>query len=203
MYLFVTNREKELIGVKDYFRYAFDKKKMTLCSITFGVSVFVLMYSFYFVEASFLKSFMNAEVAIWLSILAYIDCEERIIPNELILTGITFWIILTLVEIFVAHTSWKQILFFSFVGAGVCGGVLFIIALIVKNALGMGDVKMFFVIGLLYGMTNTYSILLFSVIAMAIVSVVLLIRKKVTYKTAIPMAPYVVLGFLINVLVGM
>lgn len=203
MYLYVTNREKELTGVKDYFRYTFDKKKMTLCLITLVGSVFVLMYSLYFIESSFLKSFMNAEVAIWLSMLAYIDDKERIIPNELILMGIIFWTILTLIEIFVAHTSWRQIMFFSLIGAGVCGGVLLIIALIVKSALGMGDVKMFFVIGLLYGMTNTYSILLFSVIAMAIVSVVLLVRKKVTYKTAIPMAPYVAVGFFINVLVGM
>jgi len=79
----------------------------------------------------------------------------------------------------------------------------FVIALIVKSALGMGDVKMFFVIGLLYGLSNTYSILLFSVLVMAIVSIVLLIMKKVTRKTAIPMAPFVAFGFLLNVLMGM
>ena len=168
-----------------------------------AISILTYMYSFFVSDSTFLKAFMNAEVILWLQVLGLIDLKEKIIPNRLVVTGIAFWAMLMLIEIFIAHTSWQQLLLFSLTGAGVCGGVLFVIALIVKSALGMGDVKMFFVIGLLYGLSNTYSILLFSVLVMAIVSIVLLIMKKVTRKTAIPMAPFVAFGFLLNVLMGM
>ena len=91
---------------------------------------------------------------------------------------------------------------FSIVGAGI-SFILLIIALIVKSALGMGDVKMFLVIGLLYGLVDTYSILLFSIIVMAIVSIILLLIKKATRKTAIPMAPFTAIGFLLSILAGL
>ena len=49
----------------------------------------------------------------------------------------------------------------------------------------------------------TYGILMFSVIAMGIVSIILLIAKKVTMKSTIPMAPFVILGFLLSIFAGM
>ncbi len=146
---------------------------------------------------------MNAQVIIWIYTVAYIDLIERIIPNQLIFVGIIFWIILLVLEILIAKTPIKQILLYSFAGGLICGGVLFAIAIIVRNALGMGDVKMFTVLGLLYGLTNTYSILLYSVVIMAMVSIVLLIAKKVTRKTAVPMAPFVAVGLLLHFLLEM
>ena len=202
LYLYLSFRRKEEKGLKDFFTFNINKKFLILSASMLGISILTYLYSFFAMESTFLKAIMNSEVASWLLILGYIDWKEKIIPNTLIVTGISFWAVLSLLEIFVAHTSWQQVLFFSLIGAGVCGGILFVIALIVKSALGMGDVKMFFVIGLLYGMTNTYSILLFSVLVMAVISIILLIAKKVTRKTAIPMAPFVAFGFLLNVLMG-
>lgn len=203
MYLYLTCRQKETQKIKDFLIIAYHKKYFVFCVAILTISILTYIYSFFVSDATFLKAFMNAEVILWLQVLGLIDLKEKIIPNRLIVTGIAFWAMLTIIEIFIAHTSWQQLLLFSLTGAGVCGGVLFIIALIVKSALGMGDVKMFFVIGLLYGLSNTYSILLFSVFVMAIISIVLLIMKKVTRKTAIPMAPFVAFGFLLNVLMGM
>lgn len=203
LYLYLTSREKEKKSLKEFFAITFNKKFLILSALMLCISIFTYIYSFFVMDASFLKAFMNAEIASWLLVLGYIDLKEKIIPNQLILSGIVFWAILSIIEICLSQTTWQQILFFSLIGAGVCSGILFIIALIVKSALGMGDVKMFFVIGLLYGLSNTYSIMLFSILIMAIVSIALLIAKKVTRKTAVPMAPFVAFGFLINVLMGM
>ena len=79
---------------------------------------------------------------------------------------------------------------------------MLLIALIVKSALGMGDVKLFTVLGLIYGLSITYSILLFTIIIMAIISIILLIAKKVTRKTAIPVGPFTIIGFLLCMLAG-
>lgn len=203
LYLYLTSREKEKKSLKEFFAITINKKFLILSASMLCISIFTYIYSFFVMDASFLKAFMNAEIASWLLVLGYIDLKEKIIPNQLILSGIVFWAILSIIEICLSQTTWQQVLFFSLIGAGVCGGILFIIALIVKSALGMGDVKMFFVIGLLYGLSNTYSIMLFSILIMAIVSIALLIAKKVTRKTAVPMAPFVAFGFLINVLMGM
>ena len=171
--------------------------------IAFFASVFVFLTGFLRNGDPFMRAFMNAAVMLWLSLLGYIDAREKIIPNSLIGIGLLFWLILTLLEIFIGGTPWKQLLLFSVIGGVACGGLLLVIALIVKSALGMGDVKMFFVLGLLYGLTDAYGILLFSVVTMGLVSIVLLLAKKITMKATIPMAPFVVFGFFLSILAGM
>lgn len=172
-------------------------------SAAFLAAAFVFSKGFLFGSDVFMRALMNGEVLIWLSVLSYVDCRERIIPNSMIGLGLIFWLVVVFLDIVVAGTPWKNVTVFSLLGGTICGGILFVVALLVKTALGMGDVKLFFVLGLLYGITDTYSILLFTVVIMAVFSVVLLITKKATVKTAIPMAPFVVIGFLLSILAGM
>lgn len=202
-YLYLTGRNRGAKGIKEYFKPVFHKKYSILAGAACIVSFAVYAFSYFVTKETFLMSVMHAIVMTWLIVVGFIDLREKIIPNSIILGGIIFWVCLSLLEIFTAQTPIKQVLLFSLAGAGLCGGILFIVALIVKSALGMGDVKLFFVIGLLYGVTDSYSILLFSIVVMAVVSIVLLIAKKVTRKTAIPMAPFVAIGFLVNILMGM
>jgi leader peptidase (prepilin peptidase)/N-methyltransferase len=149
-----------------------------------------------------LQNIRNAEVAALLVLIAWLDWKEKIIPNTTILIMIGCWICLSAVEIFAAGTAVKSVLLYSASGAAV-GAILWIIALILKNALGMGDVKLIFSLGLLYGFEDTYSILLFSIILMALVSIGLIIAKKATRKSSIPMAPFILVGFIVNVVMGM
>ncbi len=201
LYFYLLNRKTQA-DTEDIISSKTTKATDFICLFSAVVSCLIFLYCMFIQDTSIIKAFMNAEVMMWLVIVGYIDFKEKIIPNALIVTGICFWAILTTVDILVAQSSVKQVLLYSLVGGLLCGGILFSIAIIVKTALGMGDVKMFTVLGLLYGVSNTYSILLFSMVLMAIVSIVLLILKKVTKKTAVPMAPFVVVGFLICVLGG-
>lgn len=202
-YLYLCSRNKDTKLLKNLLKIDYDKKKLIFSVGILFLSVFIFICSYRLAGNTILKAFMNAQVIIWIYTVAYIDLIERIIPNQLIFVGIIFWIILLVLEILIAKTPIKQILLYSFAGGLICGGVLFAIAIIVRNALGMGDVKMFTVLGLLYGLTNTYSILLYSVVIMAMVSIVLLIAKKVTRKTAVPMAPFVAVGLLLHFLLEM
>lgn len=176
---------------------------LLMASIAFTGSIYVLTKGFPGGDETFIRALMNAEVFIWLVVLGYIDTKEGIIPNTMILLALAFWAVLLLLDIFVAGNDWADVLMFSVLGGLFCGGILALVSLLVKNALGMGDVKMFFVLGLLYGVTDTYSILLFSMVVMAAVSIVLLILKKVTTKTAVPMAPFVAIGFFLSIIAGM
>lgn len=200
-YLYLREQPKE--AGKTGFRLALDRNKAIVVAAAFAVAAFLFLWGYIHEEGYFLRSFMNAEVFLWLAVIGYIDLKEKIIPNQMILVGLVFWAALMLLEILLAGTEWKALLSFSLLGGCLFGGILMIIALIVKSALGMGDVKMFFVIGLLYGLVDTYTILLFTMAIMAVISIILLLFKKVTTKTAIPMAPFTVLGFLLCVLSGM
>lgn len=202
-YQYLTHRVDGKCQVKEFLQPKYEFVPLLVVLIAFFASAFIFLVGFLWNNESFMRALMNAEVMLWLSVLGYIDARERIIPNSLIGIGLLFWLVLILLDIFVGGTPWLQLLVFSGIGGIVCGGLLFIIALIVKSALGMGDVKMFFVLGLLYGLTDAYGILLFSVIAMGVVSIILLIAKKVTTKSTIPMAPFVILGFFLSILAGM
>ena len=202
-YQYLTHRVEGKCRVKEFLHPKYEFVSLLVVLIALFAAVFIFLWGFLWKDDSFMRSLMNAEVMMWLAVMGYIDARERIIPNSLIVVGLVGWLILVLLDIFVGGTSWVKLLVFSGIGGIACGGLLFVIALIVKSALGMGDVKMFFVLGLLYGLMDAYGILIFSVIAMGIVSVVLLIAKKVTTKSTIPMAPFVIFGFFLSIIAGM
>lgn len=200
-YQYISNRVAGDIK-PNIFRVKFQPSNAAFMAAVFVISVFITCHCFLMGDSRFIRSLMNSEVFIWLGILGYVDLKERIIPNHMIGVGLIFWGCLVLVDIFIGKTPWQRVILYSLIGGVVCGGILLIVALLSKSALGMGDVKMFTVLGLLYGLNDAYSILLFSIVIMAVVSIVLLIAKKVTRKTAIPMAPFVAAGFLLSILAG-
>lgn len=203
IYQYLAHRADGKCQVREFLQVKYEFWPLLVALVGFFVSAFVFLWGFLWNSEGFMRALMNGEVMLWLVAIGYIDARERIIPNSFIGIGLVFWLVLALLDIFLGGTPWLQLLVFSGVGGIACGGLLLIIALLTKSALGMGDVKMFFVLGLLYGLTDAYGILLFSVIAMGLVSIALLIAKKVTTKSTIPMAPFVTLGFFLSILAGM
>ena len=203
LYQYMVHRVDGVCQVEEYWKRKFDKEYLIVALIMLISGGLVYAKGYFGNDDGWVRAMMNAEVMIWLWAAGYIDLKERIIPNALILAGLLFWLVLCLMEVLLGGTPVMRLLAYSGIGGLVCGGVLFVIALIVKSALGMGDVKLFFVLGLLYGMSDAYGILLFTVIALGITSIALLIAKKVTMKTAIPMAPFVIIGFALSILAGM
>ena len=202
-YTYLEFRKKETHTVTSFFQCSWNPKRFGFCAGTGFAALLVFLYGRFLADATLLQCYLNMYVFQWLVLIAYIDWKEQIIPNQLILAGMVLWGIVTILEVWLGGTPIKTVLLFSLLGAGICGGILLIVAIIAKSALGMGDVKLFTVLGLLYGVMNTYSILIFTMIFMAVTSLILLAMKKVTVKTAIPMAPFVIIGFMVGVLAGM
>lgn len=125
-----------------------------------------------------------------------IDFKRKIIPNILILFGLMFWVGITFFEIFNSD-NFKGIMISELIGFAVGFGLLAVVSLITKGAMGFGDVKLFGVIGLIGGAFCTYSTLLVSLIVSVIVSVIGMIRKKIGRKDAIPFGPCIAVGYLI------
>ena len=203
MYLYLMGRKEKTVSFINYFKLRYSKKYLLFSLVAVVSSILLFIFSYFVKDSGLLQAFVNAEVFIWLSVLALIDWKEKIIPNQAILVGLIFWIIYSALRVIKLKVPIKDQLIFSLIGALVCGGLLLVVALIAKSALGMGDVKMFTVIGLIYGFVKAYNILLFTMIIMAVVSIILLIAKKVNRKTAVPMAPFAVFGFIVSILLGL
>lgn len=202
-YQYLTHRLEENCSAKALLRFKFERTPFAVTVIAFLASMFILVLGLFRNGDGFMRALMNAEVMIWLFVLGYIDAREQIIPNSLIGIGLLFWLVLMLMDVFLGGTPWGQLLAFSGIGGFVCGGVLMVIALIMKSGLGMGDVKMFFVLGLLYGLTDTYGIFFFTIIPMGLFCIALLLLKKADRKTTIPMAPFAGIGFILSIIAGM
>lgn len=69
--------------------------------------------------------------------------------------------------------------------------------LILKESIGLGDVKMVAVCGVLFGAVGVIQLLLRAFVAIFAYSVIQLLRKKVTLKTETPFAPFLLFAAII------
>lgn len=136
-----------------------------------------------------------------LFVAAIVDLKKKIIPNALILLGLGCRVFIYILEIFFTENL-KQILWNDLIGFLIGFGVLAIISVVTKQALGFGDVKLFAVIGIMSGAYATYSVLFVSVFISALVSIALLVSRKKGRKDSIPFGPCIFIGYFLVLLIG-
>lgn len=131
--------------------------------------------------------------AVVLLVLGIIDFRRGIIPNKIVYPSIIGAIILNTFssEITIAHS----------LAGGVVLSVFFIISSLILKNLGMGDVKLGFLIGLMIGFPNGMIALVCGVVFGGLAAMVLVITKMRDRKDSIPYGPFLVTGALLT-LVG-
>lgn len=83
---------------------------------------------------------------------------------------------------------------------GIVGfGVFLLLGIIGRGALGMGDIKLAGVIGMMVGYPDVLYALIAGALLGGVAAVVLLVSRKATRKTAIAYAPYLALGAIVIV----
>jgi leader peptidase (prepilin peptidase)/N-methyltransferase len=124
-----------------------------------------------------------------------VDLEERRIPNGLVLPATA----IALLAQGLLHTD----RFVECVVAGVGAAALFLAAkLVSRNAVGMGDVKLVLLIGVILG-KSVLDALLVAGVAGAIVGIALIASNGLgARKQAIPYAPVLALGAVTTLLLG-
>lgn len=133
---------------------------------------------------------------------AVIDYRKRIIPNVLIAFGTVFQIICFFLQIGCYQNNWKIILIQDLVGFLMGAGVLFFIYLFSKKAVGMGDIKLFGIIGLACGFQHTYTILFLSVLLAACYGIYLVLCKKQKRTCEIAFAPFILMGYITSIIIS-
>lgn len=86
---------------------------------------------------------------------AFIDYKEHIIPNKIIIMGILLRIVIWLVEVFNNPEKFFAIFKGDIIACVMIVAFFFICSLIVKNGIGMGDVKLMGMMALYQGLTGS------------------------------------------------
>jgi len=135
------------------------------------------------------------------TVLALVDLAEKRLPNAVIFPTLGVVAVL-LVPPTWASGEWIALLW-AIGGSAAMFAVYFILALISPSSMGMGDVKLALVIGLLLGWfgLNAWLIgLLAAFVVGGLVAIVALVLRRVTLRGSIPFGPSMLVGTLMALL---
>ena len=183
-----------------------EKPKKLNVQIYFGIGTLInallLALSYFHYNDRVIYAFKLAVILQWLIVIAFIDFYCYIIPNKLVLLGMVVAILFATTEILLVSYPIFITLKEYFFGLLLGGGVFFLSAVLVKGSVGMGDIKLFAILGLLLGWLGVFSLLFFTVLVSAIYSIFVLLSKKGDKKTLLPLGPFTYAGMIIVLLLG-
>lgn len=136
------------------------------------------------------------------TVLALVDLAEKRLPNAVIFPALAGVGVLLVPPTWVSG-EWIALLWAA-IGSAAMFAVYFVLALISPSSMGMGDVKLALVIGLLLGWfgLNTWLIgLLAAFVVGGLVAIVALLLRRVTLRGSIPFGPSMLVGALLAVLI--
>ncbi|SFF13707.1 prepilin peptidase [Blastococcus tunisiensis] len=128
-------------------------------------------------------------------LLAVVDLREQLLPNRILLPGgIGSAVLLVLAA--ALDDGWPDLLRAA-VAAAICFAVLLVMALLAPAGLGMGDVKLAGLLGLMLGWLGWPAVLLgffAGFLLQALVGLVLLVLRRAGRRTELPFGPALLAG---------
>ncbi|SER27092.1 leader peptidase (prepilin peptidase) / N-methyltransferase [Gracilibacillus ureilyticus] len=189
----------ELIPVLSY---VFLSGKCKLCKTRLSMiyPIMELLTGFLFTFSFSVHGFtLELIVALTLSSLGVIlivtDLCYMLIPNKIMLFFLPIFLIL---RIFLPLDPWWSSLLGSFIGFV----FIMLIILISKGGMGGGDMKLFALLGIVLGYQGILLTFLFSTLLATVVSILLILLKKINRKYPIPFGPYICGSALITYFYG-
>ncbi|MCX7710830.1 MAG: A24 family peptidase [Clostridia bacterium] len=166
------------------------KRMRNILMVIFSTVVFSFLYHKYgwsWAAASY------GLLVVLLGTAVIFDIQQKIIPERLILGGILLGTGLLFVNPELTYIN-------AILGAIVVGGALWLVSVISKGALGLGDAKLMGCTGLFLGMERNLSSLAIAVVLSGLVGAALLIKSTTNKRREIPFAPFILAGVLISIL---
>lgn len=122
------------------------------------------------------------------------DFRMKKIPNQFLIAALIVRIILYSVEFLKDFQTALLGIKEDLLAAGVIGVFFLLLYFLFKNGIGMGDVKLFALMGLYQGLEGVINSIFFSLAVSFFAAVILLIVKKKKRTDAMPFAPCIFLG---------
>lgn len=126
--------------------------------------------------------------------LSVTDLRVKKIPNPVTLLLLLLRVGFMLFGILAKQDDPKKVVLGSLIGMLFGGGFMLVCMLISRGGIGAGDMKIFAVIGLYFGLTGVIEIMIFSMLFSAICAIGMLIFRKAKMKSTLPMAPFILSG---------
>lgn len=135
---------------------------------------------------------------------AAIDLRKQVIPNQLLFFSLTFRVLLLVFEFIFSTSTIFLILTDSIAGAVIISAFFLLLYFVFRNSIGMGDIKLFAIMGLYQGFWGVINSVFFSLMTSFLISIGLLVTRKKSRKDTISFAPSILLGTIIAIgLTGM
>lgn len=131
-----------------------------------------------------------------------IDRRKMIIPNEIVLALLGIRILTLAGEFVVDKLPAKEILFDTFAGMLAATAIFLVARIFSKGSVGMGDIKLLAVVGMYVGVGTVLPLLMVTVFSSLVYSVVMIARKAISKKDTMSFAPFIAMGIVTVVLMG-
>lgn len=179
------------------------KSKKWKCAILFYILFTIVIFLYVGMkEYPWIILLKLAMAYLLIASVALIDFRFHIIPNKIILGMSIARLLLAVVEFVLNREEFQWTLLGAIVGAIVGFGVLFLTNIFSKNGIGMGDAKLFGVLGFILGLSGTYNTLFYSLIFLVVYSGINIAKKKLNRKSQVPFGPFVYIGYLVTFCLG-
>ncbi|WP_261133095.1 A24 family peptidase [Bacillus sp. Marseille-Q3570] len=189
----------DLIPVLSYF---FTSGKCRYCktriSIIYPIIELVTGILFVFSFHNFGWSPMLYGSLILISLLMIIfvsDLFFMLIPNKILLF---FAPLIILYRLWIPTDPWWD----AWIGSLIGFSLLFLIAVISKGGMGGGDIKLFALLGLMFGWKGILLVLFLASLIGSIVGISLFVMKKVKRKQHVPFGPFIVVAAIVTLFWG-
>jgi len=156
------------------------------------------IFSFKFI-AYFLFLILNSS---FLILIFVYDLKHFIIPDKVVFPAIIIALGFRVWDL-ISHWSLEFGVFHPFIAAFGASGFFLLIVLISRGKwMGVGDIKLAFLMGLLLGFPYILVALFFSFLIGAIIGIGLILAKRKTMKSEVPFGPFLVIGTFIALFLG-
>lgn len=140
--------------------------------------------------------FLSALILISILIIStFTDIEHGIIPDKVVIPGMAAGFLINAL-------SHPDKLLYYLLGFLLGGGFLLLLAVMSHGGMGGGDIKLFAMIGLFFGMKLTALSLLLAFISGSIIGLIFIIFNLKKPKDTIPFGPFIALASIISLLFG-
>lgn len=196
--------EDKKIFTKEFFLEYKTKLKPNYVLIFISAILYVILLYIHGIEDTFIKNITLIQYLLLTPMLLstfVIDKKLTIIPNRLNLTMFE----IGLVVCFINGINNFTLAIYSVLGMLLGAGIFAIISLVGgliagREAMGMGDIKLMGALGLYFGLINTGIISVLSFLIGAVISIIVLIRKK-SEDGYMPFGPFIVIAAFITMIV--
>lgn len=185
---------------KDAF-LAWDFKRVAYIAVSILAGTGIcLIYRLLYSGASTITQLKLIIMVMLLIPIAVADFKQHIIPNIILIVGLVLRIIIYIFEFVQNGSNILEVLKYDLIGAVVIVLFFMLCMLVMRNSIGMGDVKLFGLMGLYHGLWGVMSSVFFSLLVAFVLSVILLLTKKKGRKDNIPFGPSILIGTYIAVI---